>query len=501
MIPESYSPDSASPVVDPAEGEIKDMDRSELKSPQSWAAIADVEPESKNSLPLSRLHDIETILIEARSVLRAKSESLSAVVADSFGWSVRDNMGIRGLRRAGYEVVFLTSRADAEARAHAEELGCETLVIQGEVSDEARRAELSQEIRLWLDRRETNLREVMFVTDRAAVPFPQAGSSAVVDHRIEGTWGAIVSTASFDLKHQLHGNGATVEGPTNDVRLCLQSKAGQGALLEVCHLLIPIRLKRSRNMPTTKSLISWILGSILASVITASPAFAESTERIRFPEEELATESVLPVFDQPASVKARNVELASRLELGLQGGYAMTEPFFNPMSFGLSVAYHFNEEWAAQVMYNSQMQGLSNEANQLNPIPNTNPPVNANLQYAPAPKAIAIGNVQYAAYYGKISLSKETVMNLHLYGLAGAGMITLGDEQKPLITVGLGQKFYFTNSMSFRFDLRVLAYQGPDATSIRLDNKTGPQPSSAFSNRTFIEGFLAAGISYALPAF
>jgi outer membrane beta-barrel protein len=281
------------------------------------------------------------------------------------------------------------------------------------------------------------------------------------------------------------------------VELNFSVKSGQGGLLELCHLLLSIRLRRQ----TFGNLKTWLVAIALGAFLQAAPALAQAQERIRFPEEELATESVLPVFDQPVSVKSRNVELASRLELGVQGGYAMTEPFFNPLSFGVSLAYHFNEEWGAQLMYNTQMQGLSSEASQLNPIPNTNPPVNANLQYAPAPKAIAIANVQYSAYYGKISLSKEMVMNLHLFGLAGAGMITLGDVQKPLLSVGLGQKFYFSENMSFRFDLRLLAYQGPDPTSIRLDNKFEPQPSSAFSNRVFIEGFLTAGLSYALPSF
>ncbi|HRK08858.1 MAG TPA: outer membrane beta-barrel domain-containing protein [Pseudobdellovibrionaceae bacterium] len=446
----------------------------------------------------SQLQHLELILIDARRVLWPAG----ITTGESFGWSVRDNMGIRGLRRAGYEVVLMGAAHDAEAKAHAEELNCAWLATTANST-----TDLLVEVCDWIlrrsaDRPELAIANVAWVTDQVG----QFELGRIAKNQRDVSLGAIVGTASTDHKTRSHHEADQVpRAERTSVELNLTAKSGQGALLELCHLLLPIRLRRQTHGPTSGQnpgrLRSWLVAGALGAFLQAAPALAQVQERIRFPEEELATESVLPVFDQPVSVKARNVELASRLELGVQGGYAMTEPFFNPLSFGVSLAYHFNEEWGAQLMYNTQMQGLSSEASQLNPIPNTNPPVNANLQYAPAPKAIAIANVQYSAYYGKISLSKEMVMNLHLFGLAGAGMITLGDVQKPLLTVGLGQKFYFSENMSFRFDLRLLAYQGPDPTSIRLDNKFEPQPSSAFSNRVFIEGFLTAGLSYALPAF
>lgn len=453
----------------------------------------------------SQLQHLDLILIDARRVL----VPAGVTTGEGFGWSVRDNMGIRGLRRAGYEVVLMGSPDDAEAQAHAEELGC---AWRSTTANSA--GDLILEIRDWImrrsaDRQDLAMENVAWVTDQDCHrELSDWELNQNAKNQLDASLGAIVSTASVEHQTRSHHEADQVKrGATSSkcVELKLSAKSGQGALLELCHLLLPIRLRRHAQGQTqphkSVNLRTWLLVSLLGAFLQATPALAQVQERIRFPEEELATESVLPVFDQPVSVKSRNVELASRLELGVQGGYAMTEPFFNPLSFGVSLAYHFNEEWGAQVMYNTQMQGLSNEASQLNPIPNTNPPVNANLQYAPAPKAIAIANVQYSAYYGKISLSKEMVMNLHLFGLAGAGMITLGDVQKPLLTVGLGQKFYFSENMSFRFDLRLLAYQGPDPTSIRLDNKFEPQPSSAFSNRVFIEGFLTAGLSYALPAF
>lgn len=240
---------------------------------------------------------------------------------------------------------------------------------------------------------------------------------------------------------------------------------------------------------------------VLSSLLLATQT-AMADETITFPTEELATESVLPVFDQPTSVKNRTVPLSRRLEVGALFGYALTEPFYNPYQLGGTLTYHINEEHGINLMGTTFLQGLSSEASQLNPIPNSGPPpVYANLQYGPTPKYLAIGSWQYSAYYGKMSLTKDYVMNLHLYGLLGLGMIGLGDASKPLVAVGIGQKFHWSPSFSLRFDLRLLAYQGPDPTSRSLQFATGPQPNSAFSEKLFLEGLLNFGISYTLPAF
>jgi len=108
-------------------------------------------------------------------------------------------------------------------------------------------------------------------------------------------------------------------------------------------------------------------------------------------------------------------------------------------------------------------------------------------------------NYQYTAFYGKLSLTKDYVMNLSLYGLVGAGMIGIGDVNKPAFNFGLGQKFYFTPSFALRFDLRFLLYQGPDPLSRRLDNKTEVQPASYFDEKLNFSTLLTFGAIYMFP--
>lgn len=248
-----------------------------------------------------------------------------------------------------------------------------------------------------------------------------------------------------------------------------------------------------------QSKLSFWLGSLglaVAVIVQADRTLAATTP-IQFPDEELAAESVLPVFDENVSVKNRNVETARRIEIGAMGGHSLTEPFFNPWSVGGTLSYHIDETHGVNLFGLYYLQGASDYSRQLNPIPNTT--VNANLQLAPEPKYLGLVNYQFTAYYGKLSLTKDAVMNLSLYGLLGGGMINIGDESKPVASVGLGQKFYFNSSFALRFDLRFLAYQGPDVLSRNLSGVTETQPAAAFDQKMRFDSILSFGAVFLLP--
>ena len=232
---------------------------------------------------------------------------------------------------------------------------------------------------------------------------------------------------------------------------------------------------------------------LVASVWSASARAAV----IQFPDEELSTESVLPVFDQPQSVKLRNVVTNGRFELGALGGYSLVEAFFQPYSVGLTSTFHFTEEHGFNLLFVGYLGGSSSYATQLNPIPNSGPPAkNFNVQYAPGPKYLALGSWQYTAFYGKFSLARDYVMNLSLYGLLGLGAMGVGDAALPVVSAGFGQKFYLNKNLALRADLRFLIYQGPDVTSVDLSTTSSVQSSSAFSQNLLFGSLLTLGASY-----
>lgn len=236
---------------------------------------------------------------------------------------------------------------------------------------------------------------------------------------------------------------------------------------------------------------------LLAALLTSVSARAEVIE---FPDEELATESVLPVFDNPMSVKARNVVTEKRFEVGAQVGYNLTEAFFNQYSFSGLLTYHLNETHGINIFGNFNLPGTTSYTDQLNPPPASTESLN--LQYAPSPKWMVIGSYQYTGFYGKMSFTKDSIMNLSLFGLAGIGGIYIGDKTFPVVSVGLGQKFYFNPNFALRFDLRVLMYNGPDpfgAPKTTLLNATSERSASEFSGRLHIGSLLSVGAIWLVP--
>lgn len=218
---------------------------------------------------------------------------------------------------------------------------------------------------------------------------------------------------------------------------------------------------------------------------------------IEFPEDELARESVLPVFDNAVAVKSRLVPTAKRMEVGLATGFAMNEPFFKSLRYGGSLAYHFTETHGVFVQGLLYSDGLNNNGNTLaNTDFNSGPTAETyiRIQYAPQPSYHLMANYQITPYYGKISVFKDFVMNLSLYGLLGVGVIDVGGESVPAFNVGFGQKFYFSKNWGIRADLGLMAYNGvnyflgkgggrsplEDQSNSTTDNVTTKVPVSEF---------------------
>lgn len=243
-----------------------------------------------------------------------------------------------------------------------------------------------------------------------------------------------------------------------------------------------------------------LLAAAVATLLLHSSV--QAAETIRFPEEELATESVLPVFDKPMSVKNRTVQTAKRFELGIMGGMALNEPFASPFSFGGEVSYHLDEEQAINVYGTYFLGGNTRYVGQINQEVAGNGIANLNLENAPDPKYLALISYQYTAFYGKLSLTKNYIMNLSTYLLGGVGGFMIGDAINPLVGLGFGQKFHFTPNFALRFDLRLMIYQGPDiagTSPAKTTNSSSEVSSSAFDKRIFTDSMLSLGAVYLIP--
>lgn len=181
-------------------------------------------------------------------------------------------------------------------------------------------------------------------------------------------------------------------------------------------------------------------------------------EIINLPPEELAKESVLPVYRKSVTVKNRNVETAGRFEVQAFYGYAMTEPIFNVSKLGLGAYYNFDEEYSLGFLYYQNLAGLSDYARQAE---SEVPAIGNRFQIAYKPTSTMLIDYNLKVFYGKLSVSKSTVINSLLYVTAAGGMTQYENAGYPVVAGGIGQKFFFNPSLALRFDLRLLAHNAP----------------------------------------
>ncbi len=238
---------------------------------------------------------------------------------------------------------------------------------------------------------------------------------------------------------------------------------------------------------------SFLTSLVLATLFVSLPAIA--AEEIELPEEELAKESVLPVFDKTVVVRNRAVTLSNRFEASLSLGLNLLEPFYTNYVYGFGGAYHFDEMHGVSVSAMFLQTDLSSNAKSLKNGDGIDTPYDPSL--GPAIESLLFANYQLTAYYGKISVAKKKAMNLSLYGLAGLGLVNWSDSSNFALNAGFGQKLYFTPNVAFRMDLNLAIFQGPDVTSRDLNPNSisQQQDSDYFDETTFYRTYLTAGIA------
>lgn len=230
----------------------------------------------------------------------------------------------------------------------------------------------------------------------------------------------------------------------------------------------------------------WIFGMI-SFILCAQLAHAQ----VDVPEDELARESVYPRFDNPVSVKNRNVKDYETFDVGIYGGLALTEPIAETMKFGLAASYHFNETHALGVLWAKNSTGLSRDAKGLREQ------YDLDFARAPYPEFNLMLDYNYKAFYGKMSLTKKGVMNTTIYGSLSGGIVKYIHKTYPALALGVGEKFYFGPHFSLKIDLRLYVHQAPIPFKQGSIKVTDPIPSyDSFNERLTYTTNLDFGLNY-----
>ena len=240
---------------------------------------------------------------------------------------------------------------------------------------------------------------------------------------------------------------------------------------------------------------------LLLLLICLGAGLSAFADEIEFPEEELARETTLPVFEQRRVVLNRHVITEKRFELGIGGGLEMNEPYYSDYMADVMGTYNFNETSALNVQGLMWMQGLSSYGLQLKSGAAKPYRESFDASKAPHPKYGLFVNYEYIAYYGKISITKQGVMNLNLFATGGLGYINMGAVSSPGLNLGIGQNFFFTKNVGLRMDLRYLIFRGPNATTQHLRSTTANNDApvaGAFGNQMFYNSQLGLTLVFLL---
>lgn len=239
---------------------------------------------------------------------------------------------------------------------------------------------------------------------------------------------------------------------------------------------------------------------VYASLCIVALLFSQKSlanESYEIPQDELAQESVYPVFEKPISVKSRNVNTEKRIDLGVFYGMALTEPIHNVSKLGVNLNYHLSEDYSLGLLYAKNSTGFTNYAKNLEDT------YDLDFERSPYPTDTLMLDWNIKAYYGKMSLTKETVMNTTLYGSLAGGVVKYVHKTYPALALGLGTRFYFTNRLSLKADLRLYMHQAPipfygrkDGSNVSLKKEDQAPSYSDFKERITYTTNLDLGLNW-----
>lgn len=233
-----------------------------------------------------------------------------------------------------------------------------------------------------------------------------------------------------------------------------------------------------------------ILFVILPAILLFSSARAEVVE---VPQEELALESVLPKFDRPDSVRNRNIVTEKKIELGVYLGWNTLEPIRSQNKYGFNLGYHWSETSAFVLNYAKWASGLNTQyTNDLSASPN-----NLDFERSPAINYSVFGHYEWKVFYGKISVTKQGVVNLSTYPILGLGMTAYEHKNYYGFDGGIGQKFYFSKNSALRADFKLQYSQYPSPFLKGRMQKSQPTPTgSDFKDKWGLGTIIDIGYSF-----
>lgn len=188
-------------------------------------------------------------------------------------------------------------------------------------------------------------------------------------------------------------------------------------------------------------------------------------------------------------VRNRTYSKAHKIELGGFVGFTSTNPFISVKNLGLTLGYHFDENWAIEALYIKDY--VSNSSAQTTFQQQTLAEGNPHTADSNFPRYFLGGEVAYSPIYGKLSLLGKYIIyyDMHLLGGAGETNTEAGTYITPL--AGIGQQIWMGRNWSLRLDYRATYY-----SETVLNKNIGPQFLTSVGTNNNVSSVVTLGVTY-----
>lgn len=194
-------------------------------------------------------------------------------------------------------------------------------------------------------------------------------------------------------------------------------------------------------------------GDDTAAVDADTAAEAEETEAA------LDDPKKLKLSDRVKSVQRKDFLKRERIEIFPQFGLDLNDPFFQHLLVGVSGAYHVADSFAVELRGGFVFASLEQDA-----IRFVRQETDSLIEDPPEFKYHADLDALWAPFYGKISLFGEGILHFDTYLTAGGGVFGTDAGLNPAINVGIGQRYFITDWIVARVELRDYIF---------MDNRNG----------------------------
>lgn len=228
-------------------------------------------------------------------------------------------------------------------------------------------------------------------------------------------------------------------------------------------------------------------------MLLSSVGYSAGQEEVRFSKKELAKETTLPVFRNHKVVRSRRVKTKGRVELDLMFGKTLNDALFDTYPIVAQANYHWTEVHGFQLEFGTFSTA---ENSFVDAIRDARGPA---FTMSEVPRVESQYSLlwEYTPYYGKISFSKQNVLNLSIYTVLGFGQLNYTGGSSSVIHVGFGQKLYFSKNWGMKLDLRGKMYEFADFP----DKDKGSTQAPPFDMKNTFNMELTVGLIYLLPTF